>query len=198
MRSMTASEAVWYALAHLHRENPDQGAFDKHRIARKARELGYWTRKDQTLFQHLVQWVNAQSSSESARAAYVVGEDRGGPYRLVRPWDPVAGRRRDLPRHPEPGDDPDLQRAVQWYTTTYAKRPIRPARPTRRIEVDAETAGVVHAYALAHGLDDATTAALLIKKGLGQAFQNDPMLGLIGAAEGDDTTGHDHDEALYG
>ena len=198
MERMTAAEAVWYALADLHREHPSRAAFDKRAIAAHATTKGYWDRQRQTLYQHLSQWVNAQSPSESARAAFVVGEGRGGPYRLVRPSDLVARNREALPRHPDAGDDPMRRQAVAWYTKKYAVARRRPNRRFRTIEVEDEAARLVHAYATTHGLDETESATLLIRRGLAGLRNKDPMLILIGAAEGDDISGRDHDEVLYG
>ena len=198
MTRYTAAEAVWYALCELHREQPRKTAFDKRIIAERAEALGFWNLQRQTLYQHLSQWVNAQSPSESARGAYVVAQGRGGPYRLLRPTDDVAANRRGLPVHPDPQGHPEREAAVAWYRGEYAPATRRPMRPARRVSIDDETATAVHAHATAHGMDDSASLALLVQRGLARVRAADPMLALAGIAAGDATTGRDHDEVLYG
>lgn len=197
MKRMTAAEAVWYALADLHRDQPHRQAFDKRAIVEHAIASGYWDLQRKTLLQHLTQWVNAQSPSDSARAAYVVAERRGGPYRLVRQGDRVATHRAGMDRHPDPSDDARRRQAVQWYTKQFAGTGPRMRPIVKTIEVDEDAVRLIHAYAVRNGIGDAEAATVLLRQGLGQVQKKDPMLSLIGAAEGDATSGRDHDEVLY-
>lgn len=195
---MTAAEAVWYALARLHQSKPAQEAFDRREVVRTAIELGYWRRRRETLAQHLTQWVNAQSPSESARAAYVISLGRGGPYRLVKQGDAFAPHREHLDRHPDPGADPERKAAVDWYTARYATGGQPRQAPRESLAVEPETAAQVRRYAQVNGLDVSATATLLLQAALKTHRKKDPMLQIVGIAEGDEEGGERHDEALYG
>lgn len=195
MARMTAADAVWYALADLHQNQPDRTGFDKHAIADHAVARGYWDGKRQTLYQHLSQWVNAESPSPSARAAYVVSLGRGGPYRLWRPGDALAPQRRDLPTRPDPGPDAYRQEAMEWFDRVYTRR--RPARPARNLAIDEATATAVERFARSRGVPLQEGLALLVRRGLKAEMLDDPMLALVGAFDGDPRSGVDHDEVLY-
>jgi len=116
---LTVAEAVWIAVAVLHRDHPDAPDFSSREIFKKVRELSLTSRTDDTLNAHIAKHCVANTSPDPNRVRMLFATARGR-RRLFREGDPYHPERAGHPTHPAWEDLPSpLHSLRDWYESTW-------------------------------------------------------------------------------
>jgi hypothetical protein len=114
---LTAAEAVWFATAALHKRHPGASGFTVEEIVDEALRQNLTSVKQSTLYQHALQHVVANRSSQPNRRRMLV-EIEGDRRRLFVEGDPEHADRRGSLSIPNFSALPqDLKHWQSWYET---------------------------------------------------------------------------------
>lgn len=124
--SLKAGDAVWVAVALLHREHPKRQAFSVREIEERVKKEGLTETDDRTVYQHANQHCVANRPPNPAKLRMLY-ETHDGLRRLYSAGDPFHPER-DGRSTPRPEDLPErLRPLLDWYEHWSDKRRERAA-----------------------------------------------------------------------
>lgn len=125
----TTSNAVWIALATLHRDDPSRKAFQVREIATKIKDLDIQNVSDATVAVHISSHCVANKPPQPDNHRKIL-RVRQGWYRLFVEGDPCHELRKKGRITPEPEMMPEkFGGLIKWYYEDYVKREHEEAEP---------------------------------------------------------------------
>lgn len=127
---LTATNAVWIALATLHAAKPEADGFTATEIEDEVRSLNLFQKNRITISTHIGQHLVA-TKRPNAKPRRLLRELSDGRYRLYVEGDAYHPSRRNSPTHPAQEDLPtEFRPLVDWYESWSRKVPTNGSTQT--------------------------------------------------------------------
>jgi hypothetical protein len=134
---LTATNAVWIALATLHSDNPEEEGFSPSEIEDRVAALNLFQKDPSTITTHIKQHLAAKKPS-NAKPRRMITELSGGRRRLFVEGDEYHSSRINSPSHPSPDDLPtEFRPLLYWYENWSRQVRDRRASPKDRDPLEA-------------------------------------------------------------